>query len=284
MSATTALTVDQKIRTKALAWTIGIHVVLLLIFFLIKHSVPEVLPTEDFGMEVNLGNSDNGSGDDQPMDIEEPTAVAANINATSSSSQDNEKELMESDEADAPVIKKTTNNNEKTHKTPSTSQNNPATNNTNSNNQNTTQQAQRPRYIYDGTNGKGGNSAVANRDGSSEGNTTGNGDRGVIGGTEGASNYTGTPGSGTGGISHTLKGRDISPKRFTAEFNESGKVVIRIKVDRNGNIISKTVKSSPSSTLSKIALQKLSQAKFSPSPDAAPEQFGEITIVFKTHS
>ena len=138
--------------------------------------------------------------------------------------------------------------------------------------------------MYDGANGRGGNSATSNQPGTSEGNTTGDGDRGVPGGTPGASNYTGSPGPGTGGISHTLSGRDITPKRFSAEFNEGGKVVIRIKVDRNGNIISKTVRSSPSSTLTKIALQKLSQAKFSASPNAAPEQFGDITIVFKTRS
>ncbi|RYZ27210.1 MAG: TonB family protein, partial [Sphingobacteriales bacterium] len=112
--------------------------------------------------------------------------------------------------------------------------------------------------------------------------TTGNGDRGVPGGTPGSSNYTGSPGNGTGGISHTLSGRDISPRQFSAEFTEGGRVVVRVKVDREGSIISKTVKSSPSRKLSDIALQKLAQAKFTRNPDAAPEQIGDITFVFKT--
>ena len=61
-------------------------------------------------------------------------------------------------------------------------------------------------------------------------------------------------------------------------------MVIKVTVDRDGNIIDKRIKSSPNRTLSNIALQKLSQAKFSPNKDAAPQQFGEITIVFKSRS
>lgn len=280
------LEVDQPTRTKALAWTAGIHIILILLFILLKYSVPSAMAVEELGMEVNLGTSDNGSGDDQPMNMEDPAAAAALNNTTASSSQESsEKELMESDDADAPVIKRTIPTQNHTRREPSTHNSRQTTPSPNTRTTaTTTQQAPQPRYVYDGATGRGGNSASANQPGTSEGNTTGDGDRGVPGGTPGASNYTGSPGPGTGGISHTLTGRDISPKRFSAEFNEGGKVVIRIKVDRNGNIISKTVKSSPSTALTKIALQKLSQAKFSASPNAAPEQFGEITIVFKTRS
>lgn len=283
------LEVDQPTRAKALAWTVGIHIVLILLFILVKYSVPAAMAVEELGMEVNLGTSNNGSGDNQPMYMEDPAAAVTLNNTPAAAPQEtNEKELMESDEADAPVIKRTAPTDNNTRKQPSTTLNRrptpashpAATANTN----NTTQQTQRPRYVYNGTTGRGGNSASANQPGTSEGNTTGEDDRGIPGGTPGASNYTDSPGPGTGGISHTLTGRDISPKQFSAEFNEGGKVVIRIKVDRKGNIISKTVKSSPSTTLTRIALQKLAQAKFSASPNAAPEQFGEITIVFKTRS
>ncbi len=278
------LEVDASTRTKAIAWTVGIHLLLILFFILVKYSVPVALAVEELGMEVNLGTSDNGSGDDQPMDREDPAAAVAFNNTQSSAAQTQEKELMESEDADAPVINRTTPNTRYNRQTSSTTPDNRAAANDETDGRHTTRQAQRPRYVYDGASGRGGNSASADQSGTSEGNTTGDGDRGAPGGTPGASNYEGSPGPGTGGISHTLTGRDISPKKFSAEFNEGGKVVIRIKVDRNGNIISKAVKSSPSSALTKIALQKLSQAKFSASPNAAPEQFGEITIVFKTRS
>ena len=281
------LEVDSPTRTKALAWTLGIHTLLILLFLLIKYSTPTAMAVEELGMEVNLGTSDDGSGDDQPMDMEDPAAAIALNNTYAAPDQESKKkEFMESDEADAPVIKRTVTRNStpRTSPSPNTNRTSTANNRSTANTTNNTQQTQRPRYVYDGATGRGGNSATSNQSGTSEGNTSGNGDRGVPGGTPGADNYTGSPGPGTGGISHTLRGRDISPKKFSAEFNEGGKVVIRIKVDRNGNIISKTVKSSPSSTLTRIALQKLSQANFNASPSAAPEQFGDITIVFKTRS
>jgi TonB family protein len=287
MALESQLAVDQPIRNKAFAWSMGIHALLILLFIFLKYSTPLQQPVEELGLEVNLGTSDEGSGDDQPMDMDDPAPAVAVRNARAATSQQsNDKEIMESDDADAPVIHRTIRNNDTRRNTATNNTNRTIANtrNTPSNTNNTVQQTQRPRYVYSGATGNGGNSAASNQSGTSEGNTTGDGDRGVPGGTPGASNYTGSPGQGSGGISHTLVGRDISPKRFSAEFNEGGKVVIRIKVDRNGNIISKTVKSSPSSTLSKIALQKLSQAKFSASPNAAPEQFGDITIVFKTRS
>jgi outer membrane biosynthesis protein TonB len=206
--------------------------------------------------------------------------------AKSASTQQNNdaKEMMTSNDADAPTIAPVKTDNNSTHHNRESNiahQNKKST--VASKDNHTHQQQERPKYVYHGSNGPGGNSAITNAAGGNEGNTSGEGDRGVVGGTRGASNYVGSPGNGTGGISHTLSGRDISPKQFVAEFHEGGKVVIKVTVDRAGNIVNKTVKSSPSVTLSNLALQKLSQAKFTANNDAAPQQFGEITIVFKTH-
>jgi TonB family protein len=277
-------TAERPIDIRATAWTVGVHILLFLLLMWISYSVPTSAPVEELGMEVNLGTSDNGSGTDQPMAVDAPSE--ANLAASSKAAaqeQSDARELMQSDDPDAPAVAPVT-----TTK-PTVRHNTVA--NTESRSRNTQRDAtdnntrpQQPRYVYQGSTGPGGNNAVTNRPGTSEGNTTGNGDRGVPGGTPGAANYTGSPGNGTGGISHSLSGRDISPRQFSAEFNEGGKVVIRVTVDRDGNIVDKKVKSSPSKTLSNIALQKLSQAKFSPNKDAAPQQFGEITIVFKARS
>ena len=282
MAQNAYLEVNNPIRTKAIAWTVGIHIVLILLMILIRYTTPaEAAPIQELGIEVNLGTSYEGFGDDQPMDMDDPAAVAAlqSVDAGSESG-DFSKDFLASDDENAPVINRTNNTATVRHtrNTNTVNRTRNADNNTNSN----TQQTRNPRYVYEGGDGNGGNSADENRSGSNEGNTSGDGDRGVPGGTPGADNYTVNPGPGTGGISHSLSGRDISPKRFSAEFNEGGKVVIRIKIDREGKIISKRIKSSPSSTLSRIALQKLSEAKFNASPNAAPEQFGDVTIVFKT--
>jgi outer membrane biosynthesis protein TonB len=252
----------EKINIKAAAWTISVHVLLLLLFLFISYSIPASIPVQEMGMEVNLGTDDNGSGDIQPMSPDEH-ADKVKSEAATATQDAGVPDIMKIDDADAPAV--TT----KTH--------------TGSNTTQTTTHPdkvvhQQPRYLY-----AGGNNTPANQQSSSEGNTTGNGDRGVHDGT-GGNNYTGNPGAGNGGmISHTLSGRDITPSKFEAEFKEGGKVVIRVTVDRNGTIINKTVTSSPSPELSHIALQKLSEAKFSKNNNAEPQQFGIITIVFKTH-
>src|SRR5688500_12636097 len=57
----------------ALAITLGIAGALLLLFILLKWSLPTVppVPTQEF-LEVNLGTDDFGSGDDQPLLPGEP--------------------------------------------------------------------------------------------------------------------------------------------------------------------------------------------------------------------
>ncbi|RYD58714.1 MAG: hypothetical protein EOP56_03760 [Sphingobacteriales bacterium] len=275
---------QQPVNFKALAWTIVVHVLLFLLFVLVRYAVPTVYPPPlpELGMEVNLGASPDGSGTDQPMSMEDPAADVSATNSVAASGAIQQNEVLQSNDPDAPVITpaNTTITSSKATNNTTARANNTSTNTTTNN---TTQQ-QRPKYVYNGGTGKGGNSAAQDAPGTSEGNTTGNGDRGVPGGTPGAPNYEGSPGNGTGGVSHTLGKRTISPAKFEAEFNESGKVVIRVTVDKDGNIVDKRIKSSPSHRLSQLALQKLGQARFSKSDDAAPQQFGEITIVFKTRS
>ena len=257
-------TTEQPYNGRAIGWTVGVHALLLLLFFFFKY---------------NLGTSDDGSGDDQPMSVEDPapnTPSSAYRSVAQQSSESNEMET--SDEADAPAINnpnpnRNTNRNNTRVTTPTRNNQNAADNNT--------ARPRQPRYVYNGATGTGGNRASENHPGTSEGNTTGHGDRGVPGGTPGADNYTGSPGPGTGGIGHNLSGRNINPRQFSAEFREGGKVVVRVTVNRAGQIVSKTIKTSPSAQLSQIAMQKLSQARFDAKPDAAPEQIGEVTFNFK---
>ena len=273
-------TTEQPYNGRAIGWTVGVHALLLLLFFFFKYSLPtQETPIAELGMEVNLGTSDDGSGDDQPMSVEDPapnTPSSAYRSVAQQSSESNEMET--SDEADAPAINnpnpnRNTNRNNTRVTTPTRNNQNAADNNT--------ARPRQPRYVYNGATGTGGNRASENHPGTSEGNTTGNGDRGVPGGTPGADNYTGSPGPGTGGIGHNLSGRNINPRQFSAEFREGGKVVVRVTVNRAGPIVSKTIKTSPSAQLSQIAMQKLSQARFDAKPDAAPEQIGEVTFNFK---
>lgn len=276
---------NQPINIKAAAWTVGIHILLFLLFLLVRYTLPApVPPVEELGMEVNLGTDADGSGTDQPMATGDPAPDRASARYHAAAQQNTEaRDMAQTDDPDAPAVKQVQPNNASVRNNntqTTTQQRNRNQQQASSNNR----QQQNPRYVYNGATGNGGNGAVTDKPGTGEGNTTGSGDRGVPGGTPGASNYTGSPGNGTGGISHTLSGRGISPAQFYAEFHEGGKVVVQVTVDRSGNIISKRIKSSPSEELSRIALQKLSQAKFSSSSNAEPQQFGTVTIVFKARS
>ncbi len=264
---------EQPVNYKALAWTIGVHCLLFLLFFLLHYTYPFPPPVDvGGGMEVNLGTSDDGSGDDQPQSTKAPaefkSAVVYKATPVASTIP---KTILQTTAEDAPeVATKTTvkKDNVRADTKPETKPK--------------PQAQEKPKYSYAGETGKGGNSSDRDKPGTSEGNGTGPGDKGVPGGTPGADNYSGSPGDGNGGIRHTVAGRDISPKQFEAEFNESGVVIIQVGVDRQGNIVSKNLVSSSSRQLTSIAFEKLRSVRFSPSTGPEPIQYGKVTIAFKT--
>lgn len=255
----------QGFNLKAFLWSAGIHLLLLLLFLLLHYNIPATEVINDGGLEVNLGTSDQGSGKDQPMSRKKPAEYAASVVYKTKSEPADKivpKDILKENNPDSPPIDSAI----KTEKPVADA--------------GKKQPEEKPKYLYPGDNGPGGNSANEDKKGSSEGITTGKGDQGVPSGTPGAANYSGTPGSG--GISHTLTGRTISPDKFEADFNESGRVVIHVTVDRDGNIVSKMVKSASSAQLAKIALDKISKSKFSKSTSSEPQQFGDVIIEFKT--
>jgi outer membrane biosynthesis protein TonB len=257
------------VKAKAFAWTVAVHLLLLLLFFWLQYAIPVVTNTTEMGMEVNLGNSETGSGTDQPMSPGDPANFSSQVVYESQNDKtpipDN---IHESTDPDAPSLAK-----------PNDAKPSPTNQPTETREEKPIPPA--PKYVYGGTGGgTSGNKATEIKKGSGEGITGGPGDQGVPGGTAGATNYTGPIGSG--GIGHTLTGRKISPDRFEAEFKEGGTVVVRVTVDKEGNIVDKYVKSSSAPQLTRLALDKLARAKFSKTTGSEPQQFGDVTFVFKT--
>lgn len=286
---------QQGINIKATAWTVGVHVLLLLLFFFVKYNTVTEVPVQELGMEVNLGTDADGSGTDQPMVMEDPApdnrqpeaAVVPPVQTATNTPH----EVLKTEEPDAPVINTKPEQPKKPQQRPVVAEVKPVPK---KQNKPTTTlpvqpqpkpQMQQPRYVYNGGTGRGGNSAAVNKPGTGEGNTQGNGDRGVPGGTPGASNYTGTLGRGTGGISYNLAGRNIvAYPPPDADFKEGGKVVIRITVNKEGAIVNKQVKSAGNAEIRAIALRKADKIKFNKSDNAPEEQFGDVTFVFKTRT
>ncbi len=112
----------------------------------------------------------------------------------------------------------------------------------------------------------------------------GNGGNGS-GGGEGDGSGPGK-GSGTGpGFSYDLSGRNVRlrPSLFD-NSQETGKVVVSIKVDKYGNVIDAQPGARGSTTTSSNLFRKAKEAafkaKFSQSPAGVEEQVGTITFVF----
>ncbi len=279
------MTFEQQKNTKALVWTIGIHVLLLLTFLLVKYTLPVVPPVEDLGMEVNLGTSEDGFGNDQPEIPEDPAAAVASVPASSAASNDNtEREVHTSEDKDAPAVNINRNVTKRKNNPQPVTQSTTNRNNRTSSNSTarTNTPPQSPKYVYPGASGKGGNSAQGNRPGGNEGIGKGDGDMGVPGGTPGASNYTGTPGGGGTSIGHSITGRQLVDRPDpSAEFREGGKVVIRVTVNRDGVITDSRVLSAANATIRALALKKLQGVRFNKAPSAPAEQFGNITFNFR---
>ncbi|MFN4082240.1 MAG: hypothetical protein ACK4K9_01270 [Bacteroidia bacterium] len=107
----------------------------------------------------------------------------------------------------------------------------------------------------------------------------------------GLGNYgtgTGREGSGTGrdGVSYELAGRSIKKlPQIEDNSRETGKVVVSIVVNRNGEVIKAVPGQKGTTTLSPALLEKAKQgalqAKFSSRDDGPDEQFGSMTFIFR---
>ncbi len=139
--------------------------------------------------------------------------------------------------------------------------------------------------------GNGSGNSNGNGPGNGEGNTKPGGNQGAQWGTPGGDkNGTGTgpngngPGSGNSGASANLTGRTWTPHIPTNTTSKTGKVVLTVKVDRSGNVLSAVFQQKGSTTtdldLIRIAISGAMKSRFSQNPNADEEQIGTITYNF----
>lgn len=280
---------------KAVGVTIAVHALVLVVLFLVAFSVPPPLPDQDLGMEVNLGTSDEGMGDEQPLNPNPPSsgaATAATPQAEATTAKDNspQQDVATQDEEDAPEVTRPTkpvdppkeipkNLDVKPTKTPKKVSETPPTRAT---------PAPTPKAVFTGgttSNKASGNSANGSNSSTGEGNTGKPGDRGQINGDPNASGYTGS-GLGGGRSDFRLNGRSLlSRPSLTYEGDESGYIAVNIKVDRQGNVIeaSHSLRGSTlnNSRLIDIAKKAARELKYNVNSDAPEVQFALIRFYFK---
>ncbi|KAA2243069.1 hypothetical protein F0L74_11165 [Chitinophaga agrisoli] len=280
---------------KALGVTIGVHALLLVGLLFAGFSAPPPLPDQDLGMEVNLGTSDEGMGDVQPLNPNPPSDAAPNASSPQSEpvpSQDNAatQDIATQDQEDAPEVTQREKPVEKPKETPENLEPKPAktVKPKSENPPAPVPPAPKPKAVYSGgtaNNANSGNNANGSNNSTGEGNTGKPGDRGQINGDPNASGYTGG-GLGGGRSDFRLNGRSlVSKPQPTYDGNETGYIAINIKVDRKG-IVTDATHSLRGSTLNnprliEIAKRAAREIKYNASPDAPEVQFGTIRFYFK---
>lgn len=286
-------TVRVENKQKTYTYTILSYVLLILLLFLVRWSTPaQPPPVIEDGIEVNLGNSDEGLGEEQPLIPGPPSAAEENNYNPPKTAQTVTEEMkdVETDESDAaaPEVAKPP----KPTVSPKVTDKPVTTKNVKKAEPivNPTPAPPRPKAVYKGgtATGTGGNNADGYNKSTNQGIAGGRGDQGKINGNPDSDSYTGNGGSGKSGVSISkgLTGRKFrSLPSFEDDFNEDAKVAVDVRVDQNGNVISATFQQRGSSTSNanykRIAIEKAKKIKFSANSEAAEQEIGTIIFNFK---
>ncbi len=212
------------------------------------------LGQEETMMEISLGEPDQGGPDNTPA-AEQQEVVASNPETT------DEENILTSDAEEAPVVKtnpEKKNPTEKTQTTTNTAEPQPKVND---------------KALFKGSRTNGD----PNSQGMGDGDVPGN--QGDPNGSE-----NGDPDGVVGGSGH-LKGRNVKYKpQFNCNSKTTGRVMVTIYVDRNGNVTKAEPGGRNSTTtdpeLWECARRVAMQIKYNPKPDAPSLQVGTIPIEF----
>lgn len=285
---------ESRKNTKASLYTILICGALLLLFLFVTWGQPaEPQPPVEDGIEVNLGNSDQGMGANQPYLPGQPSAedkekytppkqaVVEKVPVKDVETDDNNKE-------DAPVIKKPpvtkpnatkipdkdiTKTKTKPVKQPETLPEKPQP---------------RPKAVFHGVNGTGtgGNGADDYKPGGNQGIAGGHGDQGAPGGNPNSNNYTGG-GKGNSGVSikSGLQGRYFTRVyNYQGDFNDNATVAVDVTVDQSGNVIEAAYNPKGSTTslayYRETAIDMIKKSKLNTNPNGGDDQHGTVSVHF----
>lgn len=273
---------NANIRSRSMILSVAVHagLFLVLLFTMLKTQIPPFPETGGSGgVIVNIGTVDEASGDVQPMaEVISKDPVIQKVPPATAPEEDIATQDLE--EVNIPPAKKV--DVKKDVKPTKTEV------------KNTTKPAEpvktvNPSAIYQGK-------TTASK---SQGTGSGSGDQGDKNGDP-FSKYTGKNGNGTGsgggegtgigngtgkGISFSLSGRKlIRTPQITDHSQETGKVVVDITVDKDGNVETAIPGGRGSTTTSaylfRLAKEAAMKAKFNPSPEGADIQKGTISFVF----
>jgi hypothetical protein len=263
---------------------------LFLLFFYLQWTLPQIpIPVSGEGIEVNLGNSETGSGDIAPTIPGSPSLTEDIVKTNPATSKPTSSNLkINADEnGDEPI--------NSTEKISPKTENKPATPTKPTVKPSLTPVAAKPVVLKPKALFKGGTSTTTSGNESdsyngikNQGIAGGKGDQGNPNGNPNSDSYKGNGGSGTAGNGVTIRsgldGRRITKlPSFEDDFNENAKVAIDITVDQTGNVIAASVNPKGTTTTNQnirnIALKKARTLKLNAGNES--EQVGTLVFSFK---
>ena len=280
---------ERNKNIKATIITALFCLLLFIVFYYVQWVQPQNPPViADTGIEVNLGNSETGSGDVAPQLPGDPAKDAATDDNISNpislpNSESQQQVNVDPNETnDVPVINNPIKKIDVVKK---------AVTHTDENKNKKTENSNVPALPkpkaemgkYGGGKGTGGNGADTYNGVKNQGKAGGTGDQGNPNGNVNSDSYKGNSPSGKSGVSirSGLSGRHINKyPNFEDDFNEPGKVAVDITVDKAGNVTNVVINPKGTTTPNKymwnIAMAKAKQLKLTP----ATEDTETGTIVF----
>ena len=263
--------------------TVLITIILLLLLFVV--GPPYIDPPEEYGVAVNFGNSSFGSGTVQPKTpvksepkIVETPPQPEQTKVTPTASAQAKEEVLTADNAEEIAIKKQKEAEAKAKAIAEAKARAEAERIAKEKREQEEKRKQLDALI-------GG---VSKSDGTtgSEGNDNKAGDKGQLDGNPYAPSYFGGQGTGSGGVGYGLNGRgSASFTRLKQDCNESGLVIVKIVVNRNGNVIEATPGVKGTTNTAECLLEPARKIALShkwPSDANAPtRQIGFVSVNFK---
>lgn len=213
-----------------------IIVILVLLLFVV--GPPYMDPPEEYGVAINFGTTDFGKGNVQPLKpvksepkkIEEPPQPEPSKAEASKPVEDKE-EVLTQDNAEEIAIKKQKAAEEKAKAIADAKAKAEADRIAKEKREQEEKKKKLDALI-------GGVSKSEGTETGSEGNDNKSGDKGQLDGNPYAPSYFGGAGPGKGGVGYGLGGRGMPSKSiFRQDCNESGIVVVKIEVNKQGQVI-----------------------------------------------
>jgi colicin import membrane protein len=254
------------------------HGILILIIVFLGFSTPLPLPAEE-GILINFGTEEFGLGEIEPAYSDLPDNQAIKPRKEESIPKPDKGEIITQDFEESASLKEekvtTEKKTEKKEVVPETI--------TETKEEETTQPVVEEKKVNERALYKG--KGATNETSGNEGITQGDGNQGSITGSPDSDNYSSGLSQGSGGITFSLAGRNpLYLPKPKYEYDVEGKVVVEIRVDRNGNVTYARAGVKGSTTndenLTKAAQEAALKARFDSNPDAAFTQTGTITYHF----